>query len=434
MPPLRGARTSEGRARVRGTDRSRPRMTTRPSEERRLARLVRAHNRWRGKEVFNLLPSENALSPTALRYLGSDLAGRYTLPMATTIDGEPIDNSYAGTRYADQIETLANAAAARLFHGRWATTRPLSGHVAAMSALAPLLPRRSKILAIPVAEGGYDGYQPGYLPALLDYVMRPLPARAPNGTVEAAEAVNEIERERPQAVVLGQSFVLFPYPLREIARAAHAQDALVFYDASHVLGLIAGGVFQDPLREGADVLFGSTHKSFPGPQGGLLVTDRDDLFGQIDPALVWRVFDNAHWHRIAALAQTLLELERFGPDYARTVVANSQALGAALEERGLPLIAAERGFTESHQLLMDRGRLRSSWGIGPVALGRRWEREGLLTDLLGRLGTAEVSRLGLVPTDMARLADLLVRSGRDDARVGLEVRAWRARFGSMRFV
>ncbi|MCI4355330.1 MAG: hypothetical protein L3K06_08215, partial [Thermoplasmata archaeon] len=113
------------------------------SEEARLARLVRAHDRWRGREVFNLLPSENALSPTARKYLSSDLAGRYTLPMVATIDGETIDNSYAGTRYTDQIESLANAAAGRLFHGRHATVRPLSGHIAALSVLAPLLPKGS---------------------------------------------------------------------------------------------------------------------------------------------------------------------------------------------------------------------------------------------------------------------------------------------------
>ncbi|MCI4348350.1 MAG: hypothetical protein L3J97_07025, partial [Thermoplasmata archaeon] len=102
-------------------------------EERRLAGLIRAHNRWRGREVFNLLPSENALSPTARRYLGSDLAGRYTLPLHSEFHGEKIDNSYAGTRYTDQIEALANASASRLFHGRFASTKPLSGHIAAFA-------------------------------------------------------------------------------------------------------------------------------------------------------------------------------------------------------------------------------------------------------------------------------------------------------------
>jgi glycine hydroxymethyltransferase len=402
-------------------------------EERRLAALVRAHDRWRGREVFNLLASENALSPVARRYLGSDLAGRYTLPVTTNFEGETIDNSYTGTRYTDQIETLANAAAARLFHGRFATTRPLSGHIAALSALVPLLPPKSRILAISPNEGGYDGYAPGYIPALFGYTVRPLPADGPGHRVDGALAVDTIRRERPQAVVLGQSFFLFPYPLREIADAAHAENALVLYDASHVLGLIAGGQFQDPLREGADVLFGSTHKSFPGPQGGLLVTDREDLFQQLDPALVWRIFDNAHWNRIAALGQTLLELERYGAEYANTVVANAQALGRALSDRGIPLVAEAEGFTRSHQLHVDRGPLRAKLGFGAGAFARRLERQRLLIDLVGRVGTAEVARLGLTAEDMPRLAELVVRAGVRGERVGAEVLAWRRTYKNLRF-
>jgi glycine hydroxymethyltransferase len=409
-------------------------MSLTPAEEEaRLAGLVRAHDRWRGRDVFNLLASENAVSPTARRYLGSDLAGRYTLPITTEVDGETLDNSYTGTRYTDQIETLANAAAARLFRARFATTRPLSGHIAALSALVPLLPKGARILAVAPSEGGYDGYAPGFVPALFGYTVRPLPATGPGHRVEAAEAVDTIRREKPSAVVLGQSFFLFPYPLREIAEAAHGVGALVFYDASHVLGLIAGGAFQDPLREGADVVFGSTHKSFPGPQGGLLVTDREDLFSQLDPALVWRIFDNAHWNRIAALAQTLLELERCGTEYATTVVANAQHLGRALSERGLPIVAEAEGFTRSHQLHIDRPRLRAAAGVGAAALARRLERQRLLIDLVGRIGTAEAARLGLGPDDMPRLADLLVRGGLRGERVGAEVLAWRRTFRSLRF-
>ena len=402
-------------------------------EERRLAALVRAHDRWRGREVFNLLPSENAVSPTARRYLSSDLAGRYTLPMNSEFDGERLDNSYAGTRYTDEVERLANAAATRVFRARCATTRPLSGHLAALSALVPLLPPKSRMLAISPAEGGYDGYAPGYIPALLGYAVRPLPATGPGYRVREEEAVETIRRERPSAVVLGQSFFLFPYPLRAIAEEAHAHDALVFYDASHVLGLIAGGGFQDPLREGADVLYGSTHKSFFGPQGGLLVTDREDLFAQIDPALVWRVFDNAHWNRIAALGQTLLEFERVGPEYARTVVANAKALGRALSDREIPMVAEADGFTESHQLLFDRKELRRRHSLGPGALARRLEPQRLLLDLVGRVGTAEITRLGLTPPEMPRLAELLYRGGVLGESVGREVLQWRRTFSSLRF-
>jgi glycine hydroxymethyltransferase len=405
-----------------------------PDPERRLAQLVRAHDRWRGREVFNLLPSENAVSPTARRYLGSDLAGRYTLPLRLTVDGETLDNSYTGTRYTDEIETLADASARRLFRVRHATTRPLSGHIAALSVLAPLLPPRSKILAIPPEQGGYDGYAPGFIPALLGYTVRPLPADLPGLRVDPEKAAAEIRRERPTAVVLGQSFFLFPYPLNELVEAAHAVDALVLYDASHVLGLIAGGEFQDPIRAGVDVLFGSTHKSFPGPQGGLLLTDREDLYRQIDPALVWRVFDNAHWNRIAGLAQTLVELERCGAEYARTVVQNAQALGTALQAEGFPLVAAADGYTRSHQLHLDRPALRSAVGLGAGALARRLEKERLLIDLVGRVGTAEAARLGLTPTDMPRLASLIGRAARGHERVGPEVLAWRRTFRALRFL
>jgi glycine hydroxymethyltransferase len=404
-----------------------------PDEELRLARLVRSHDRWRGREVFNLLASENAVSPKARRYLASDLAGRYTLPVEAEFDGEKIDNSYAGTRYTDQIERLADDAAKRVFRARFATTRPLSGHIAALSVLVPLLERGSRLLAIPPEDGGYDGYAPGYVPAMLGYEVLPLRADGPGHRLEAASAIRAIAATRPAAVLLGQSFFLFPYPLREVAAAAHDVGALVLYDASHVLGLLAGRQFQDPLAEGADVVFGSTHKSFPGPQGGLIVTDREELFRRIAPALVWRTFDNAHWNRIAGVAQTLLELERCGPEYATTVVANARALASALSTEGMPLVAASEGFTASHQVHLDRGRLRSELRLEAGALARRLEWQRLLIDLVGRIGTAEVSRLGLVPDDMARLAHLIAEAGLRGRNVSAEVRDWRRSFRGLRF-
>ena len=401
--------------------------------ERRLRSLVAAHDRWRVRSVFNLLPSENAVSPRARSYLASDLAGRYTLPVETQWHGERIPNSYSGTRYADEIERVGNEAAARLFRARHATVRPLSGHIAALSALVPLFPRGSRLLAIEPAQGGYDGYAPGYVPALFGYTVRPLPADGPGHSVESESAVRVIRQERPNAVVLGQSFFLFPYPLREVAEAAHSIGALVLYDASHVLGLIAGGEFQDPLREGADIVYGSTHKSFPGPQGGLLLTNRDDLFDQIDPALVWRVFDNAHWNRIAGVAQTLLEMERWAPQYAQTVVRNAQALARSLASGGLPLEAEEKGFTRSHQVHLSPERLKAAIGVGPGALAARLERERLLVDYVGRIGTAEVTRWGLEESDMPRLAELVNRVAFRSERVGPEVLRWRRSIPRLRF-
>ncbi len=412
---------------------SRGSTVVRSREEARLRSLVRSHERWRTRECLNLLASENLSSAAVQEYLSSDLGRRYTLPMHQEVHGEVVDNGYGGTRYTDQVEALASSAAARLFHGRWASVRPLSGHIAALCVLAPLLPRGARYMAVFPEDGGYDGYSPGFLPALLGHQVLPLSLYGPTHRADPQEVARSIRRDRPDAVLLGQSFVLFPYPLREIAEVAHEVGALVLYDASHVLGLIAGGLFQDPLREGADVLFGSTHKSFFGPQGGLLVTDREDLFLQIDSSLTWRTLDNAHWNRIAALGQALLEMERVGGKYARRVVENSRALAAALDQEGVPVVGRDEGYTASHQVFLDGDGLRSRFGAGPPGLARRLESQDIIIDLVGRLGSAEVSRLGLRPRDMAELARL-IRTAMEGRPVRREVHALRKRFPTPAFL
>lgn len=404
------------------------------AEEARLRRLLSDHERWRTRECLNVLASENLSSPTVQKYLSSDLSRRYTLPLDQELHGEKVDNGYAGTRYADQIEALAAASAGRLLHGRYASVRPLSGHVASMCVLAPLLPPKSTYMAVQPEDGGYDGYAPGYLPAVLGHRVLPLPLHGPTHRADPEEIRQLLRRDRPQAIILGQSFVLFPYPLREIAEAAHEVGALVLYDASHVLGLSMGGVFQEPLREGADVVFGSTHKSLFGPQGGLLVTDREDLFQQIDSALTWRILDNAHWNRIAGLAQALVEMERVGSKYAPAVVANAQALARALDEAEVPVVGKAEGYTQSHQVHLDGAELKRRWNVAPPGLARRLEAQNFIIDLVGRMGTAEVTRLGLKPRDMATLASLVRRGGLEGRPVRKEVLALRRRFGRPAFL
>ncbi len=402
-------------------------------EERRLKELLQAHERWRTRECLNLLASENLASPTVQKYLSSDLSRRYTLPLDQTLHGEKVDNGYAGTRFADQVEALAAASTARLLHGRFASVRPLSGHVAAMCVLAPLLPPKARYMAVQPEDGGYDGYAPGYLPSVLGHSVLPLPLHGPLHQLDVEEVAQLIHRDRPDAVVLGQSFVLFPYPLKEVAKVAHEVGTLVLYDASHVMGLVMGGEFQDPLGDGADVVFGSTHKTLFGPQGGLLATAREDLFRQIDNALTWRLIDNAHWNRIAGLAQALLEMERVGAPYARRVVENSQALGKALDEEEVPVVGKEAGFTASHQVHLDGAELKRRYGVAPPGLARRLESQDMIIDLVGRLGTAEATRLGLRPKDMPRVARLLKQAGLDRKDVRKEISAFRHKFRGMAF-
>lgn len=402
-------------------------------DERRLKELVESHETWRAKTCLNLLASENVSSPTVQHYLSSDLGRRYTLPLHQRVHGEIVDNGYAGTRYTDQIEEIASRVAARLLHARSACVRPLSGHVASMAVLSSLLPPGARYMAVFPDDGGYDGYAPGYLPAVLGHKVLPLPLHGPTHRADVEELTEYIRKERPEALLLGQSFVLFPYPVGPLAEAVHAYGGLVLYDASHVMGLVMGGRFQDPLGEGADVVFGSTHKSLFGPQGGILATNREDLFLQMDAAMTWRTVDNAHWNRIAALAQALLELERSGSEYADGVMANSRALARALEEERVPVIGREEGYTASHQIFLDTGALKAKHGIGPSTFARRLESSDLIVDLVGRMGTAEVTRLGLGPREMAEIAPLVRRCALEEHPVAREVHALRNRFTTLRY-
>jgi glycine hydroxymethyltransferase len=196
-----------------------------------------------------------------------------------------------------------------------------------------------------------------------------------------------------------------------------------------VLGLIAGGEFQpDPLRNGADVMFGSTHKTFFGPQGGIIVTNRDDIIKNVEANLTWRAIDNAHWNRVAALAQALKEMARFGIPYAQQVVRNARTLGKALDERGFPIKYADQGYTASHQLAIDIPKIYRKFGLEINELAVLFERNNIITDAVGRLGTAEITRLGMKDTEINRLAELMVMAVKQKADVTDEIRLLRKDF------
>jgi glycine hydroxymethyltransferase len=374
--------------------------------------LVAKHDEWRLRRTINLIPSENVTSEQVRSILASDLGNRYTLPWGKEWHGYVIENSYRGTRYLDEVEALGERLAREVFRAKHATLKPLSGHLAGMMLLTAVCARGDRILVLDSRVGGYDGYMPEYMPAMLGLEVEFLPFDESEWTVDARAAAERIAAVKPKLVLIGGSFIVFPHNLRALRKACDEAGAVLAYDGSHVLGLIAGGAFQDPLREGADVLLGSTHKSFFGPQGGLVVTDREDLFARMVDGFTWRVADNAHWHRIAATAQALLETRAFGKDYAKQVVRNAQALGRELEKRDLPVKFAHRGYTKSHQVHLLEAGLMKRWGIDPNEFSVRLERNDIVVDSVGRIGSNEVTRMGAKESHMEPIADLIAAAAR----------------------
>lgn len=388
--------------------------------------------------TLNLIASENVLSPAARVALDSDLVHRYA-------EGHPGARYYEGTRFVDVVEAEASAACRRVFRCGWADVRPISGTVSNEAVFSRLVPRGATVIAHKVATGGHISHdRMGALGKRTDRIL-PWPTLEDGYRIDVAAAKDLLLAEKPVVAVLGRSLFLFPEPVAELAEAARAAGTRLLYDGAHVLGLIAGGRFQDPLHEGADVLMGSTHKTYFGPQRGVVLARGDDeaLRTAIDKGVFPGSSSNHHLHSLPSLLVATLEMEAFGAAYAADVVRNAQALGAALSRRGLSVACADLGFTQSHQVVLD---VAASGGGREVAA--RLSLDDVITNmnlLPGepgksamnprgiRMGVQELTRFGMGTAEMEEVARLLDEAIVHRKPVAPDVHRLRARFPTIRY-
>jgi len=365
--------------------------------------LVQKHEKWRWEECVNLIPSENVMSPAVRSLLSSDLGQRYT----------SVDKFYMGTRFLDEIEQYGETLAKEVFKSETANLRPLSGHIADLIFLACFTKPKDTILCVSPTDGGYPGIWEKGASDFLQLKTVKFPFSKEKMNVIMDEAIELILQIKPKVIIFGASLFLFPQPLLEITKAIRELDIHVGYDGSHVLGLIGGKEFQDPLREGAAVLFGSTHKSFFGPQGGIILADQEH--GKIIKKRIFPAFvDNAHWNRIAALTLALAEMKAYGKRYARQIVRNAQVLGKALDEHGFPVSCRSGGYTRSHQVFLDYGGYKQ----GRLVV-QKLERANIIADCGVRLGVCEATRRGMKEEEMQEIAELIKRVVVDDEEPSL---------------
>ncbi len=363
-------------------------------------KLVQLHDEYR-KNVLNLQASENYLSYRVRKALASDMASRYSMVFNMEVHGAKVHNAYGGTKYQEEIVNYAEKKAANIFGFRHANVKPISGHIAAMTVLLSLTDKGDKIMAIPPELGGYDGYSQPYMPDMFGLKYVPL-------KIEKLTRIDttQIRKEKPALVILGASYILFPYNLDEVLEVAEEIGARVVYDASHVMGLLPAG-FQKHI-ELCDAVYGSTHKSFPGPQGGMIFTNQEEIAERIDSNLTWRTQDNYHTNRVASLAMALSEFESVAEEYGTLVKNNSKALAQALDSSGLP-VRYPPEFTESHQVLLEENALEK-FSLTPPEMSSMLEENGIIVDAVGRFGTAEPTWKGYDPEDMMAIGELIIRA------------------------
>jgi glycine hydroxymethyltransferase len=354
----------------------------------RLNKILREHEDWRLKGCLNLIPSENRGSAHMRSMYMTDLGNRYTAP----------DKFYRGTKYLDELLAFTEEMARKVFNARYADVRSLSGHVADMAVLLSMCQAGDGVLSVSPANGGYPGIASEGLGHLLRLKNIYFPWSESAVNIDVKESASLIRKFKPKLIFFGSSFIPFPHPTRQLSDIA---SGACVYDGSHVLGLIAGGEFQDPLREGCSLLIGSTHKSLPGPQGGIILSNKEEVFTKVSAKIHPGIVDNPHLNRVGALAVALLEMLQFGKAYATAVVRNSQTLAKALVSHGVRVRGEAHGYTKSHQVLLDydTNKIRS--------LAAKLEQANIITDNGGRLGTSELTRLGYGPREMEEVAELL---------------------------
>ena len=393
------------------------------------------------RDGLGMIASENIVSPMVQKIVSSDLHGRYA-------EGLPYKRYYQGCGNFDTIEELGINLAKKLFNVPFANIQSTSGTVSNIAALKALSKPGDDITAVSTADGGHISHARMGAVGLRDLNLSTYPWDEERMEPDIDASAKLIRDVAPKVALFGQSVFLFPTPLKELADAAHEVGSTVMYDGAHVLGLIAGGCFQDPLHEGADIMTGSSHKTFPGPQGGFILSSSEDEKFQrkLNNAVFPGTCSSYHLHHVAGKVVALSEFIEYGEDLSKNTVANAQAFASALAAEGFDVLAESRGYTASHQVLTRHGELDSGAGSKAADL---LEQAGIITNmnmLPGdtkamspsglRLGVQELTRVGMGTDEMQDVARFYARvllDNEDPSSVKNDVRDFKSNYQVIRY-
>jgi glycine/serine hydroxymethyltransferase len=364
-------------------------------------------------KFLHLTSNEPYVSKTARAFADSRLADRYYFGGG---DDELVDFGAFTSLGLPGIAALVNAAEAAaktMLHAAAVNLNCLSGVHAMMCAILAVTEPGDAVMTVHHDHGGHFATK-----GIVDRIGRGhvfTPAFDYEALTFDAVALARMFKERQcKALYLDVSYYLNPHNLREI-RAALGEEAVIIYDASHTMGLIMGQQFQAPLDEGADVICANTHKTLPGPQKGMIAFRDAELGKKANAIIDGCLYSSPHTASMIALATTILEMEQYGKDFARQIIANSNALGEALVRRGYRVRKANTGrWSENHQVHL----LTDELG-GHVELWRRLYRNHINVNFDSpkvfdqgwfiRLGTQEITRRGMKEAEMEQIAEFLAQ-------------------------
>ena len=399
--------------------------------------LAQENHRLHDIEGINLNPATNILNPRAEKLLASGMGSRASL-------GHPGDKYETGLGAIEQIEIITQELACEVFGSTYAEFRVPSGAIANLYAFMATTEPHDTIIAPPASIGGHVTHHKGGSAGLYRLNTISAPVDQTGYTIDI-DALRKLAHEvKPKLITVGGSLNLFHHPIAQVRAIADEVGAKVLFDAAHLCGMIAGKVWPQPLVEGAHLMTFSTYKSLGGPAGGLIVTNVDEIAQKLDTIAYPGLTANFDAAKTAALGITLQDWKSVGRDYAQMMVKTSQALAQHLQNLGVNIFAADKGFTTSHQFAI----LAAPYGGGQTA-ARRMGEAGLLAcgiglpieqvegDLNGlRIGTPEIVRIGMKVEHMQDLAGFIARSldtSVEPQSIQREITEWRKQFSGVHY-
>jgi len=375
---------------------------------------VARNEEWRGRQCINLLAPEAPTSLTVRALLSSEVGIR-------AAEGHigPVNRWFAGTQHIDEIEALCVELLKRVFRARYSDQRLVASMIGNMAVYTALTEPGDVIMSLTQPFGGHSSNRSDGPAGVRGLKIVDIPYDPVELEVDLDLFRKVAPLVRPRLVALGASMTLFPFPLQAMQEVIAEWGGRLFFDGAHQLGLVAGGQFQDPLREGAAVMTGSAGKTFSGPQSGIIVWDDPALTEPLTHAIFPVLAATHQVNRVAALAASTAEMLAFGREYMAQIVRNAQALGAALARRCIPMLGAHKGYTSTHQVIADvrqfggglevaqrlaRANIITNKNLIPADRPEDWDRPGGL-----RMGTIEITRLGMGEAQMESIADFIAR-------------------------
>ena len=383
--------------------------------------LLAKHHKW-FSESIPLIASENIPSPAVREAYASDFGNRYA-------EGWPGERVYAGCKFIDEVELITIDLAKKLFNAEFADVRPISGVCANLAVYSAFTNPNDTMMALPIPSGGHISHGQKKFSGTAGLVhglnIEYFAFDREEMNIDVDQSKQRIEKliennNKPTFAMFGGSLFLFPHPMKELKDFLQSHDIFICYDSAHVSGLIAGKQFQDPLREGAQTMTLSTHKTLPGPQGGMVLSfDKyaEDIKKSVFPGNT----SNHHLHSVAGKAIAFAEMIEFGEEYSVQTVKNARALAEALSSKGIVVLGEKNGFTASHQIAVDVSKYGDGGKFeheleeanlianrqllpGDIKAGRDYKRPGGI-----RLGSSEVTRLGMKESEMQEIANFIHR-------------------------